>query len=156
MEGREMKPLDARTIKNLATLDPKARLIFQGFAQEAALIAEELGCEYRGISGHRSWEEQDRLFTQRPKVTNAAGGYSNHNFGIAMDFGVFRGRVYLDSANPQLAEKVHKAVAMIACRHGLEWGGDWPKFRDFPHFEIETGLSMKQKRNVYKKRGSVL
>lgn len=151
-----MKPLDARTVKNIATLDPKARLIFQGFAQEAKIIAEEMGCDYVGISGHRTWEEQDRLFTQRPRVTRAAGGQSNHNFGIAMDFGVFQGRVYLDEANPELAERVHKAVAKTAYRHGLEWGGDWVKFPDIPHFEIETGLSMTQKRNVYKKRGSVL
>jgi peptidoglycan L-alanyl-D-glutamate endopeptidase CwlK len=156
MEGREMKPLDARTVKNIATLDPKARLIFQGFAQEAKIIAEELGCDYVGISGHRTWEEQDRLFTQRPRVTNAAGGQSNHNFGIAMDFGVFQGRVYLDDANPALASKVHCAVGAIANRHGLEWGGHWAKFKDEPHFEIETGLSLKQKRNVYQKRGSVL
>ena len=47
-------------------------------------------------------------------------------------------------------------MAKIAYRHGLEWGGDWVKFRDLPHFEIETGLSLKQKRNVYQKRGSVL
>ena len=150
------KELHARTVKNLATLDPKARGIFQGFAEEAARIAAEYGCEYRGISGHRSWEEQDRLFTQRPRVTKAAGGYSNHNFGIAMDFGVFRGAVYLDTAEPQLAEKVHRAVANIASRHGLEWGGDWNKFKDLPHYEIETGLTMAQKRNVYKARGSVL
>jgi peptidoglycan L-alanyl-D-glutamate endopeptidase CwlK len=151
-----MKPLDARTAKNIATLDPKARLIFQGFAQEAKIIAEEMGCDYIGICGHRSWEEQDRLFTQRPKVTNAAGGSSNHNFGIAMDFGVFRGRVYLDAAKPELAEQVHQAVAKIASRHGLDWGGDWVRFRDFPHFEIGTGLTMAQKRKVYQKRGSVL
>lgn len=151
-----MKELDARSIKNLVTLDPKARVIFQNFLMEAKMIAEELGCDYIGISGHRTWEEQDRLFTQRPVVTRAAGGYSNHNFGIAMDFGVFRGKTYLDSSNPALASKVHRAVAKIANRHGLEWGGDWPKFRDEPHFEIETGLTMAQKRNVYKKRGSVL
>lgn len=151
-----MNELDARSIKNLVTLDPKARVIFQNFLMEAKMIAEELGCEYIGISGHRTWEEQDRLFTQRPVVTRAAGGYSNHNFGIAMDFGVFRGKTYLDDSNPSLASKVHRAVAKIANRHGLEWGGDWTKFRDEPHFEIETGLTMAQKRNVYKKRGSVL
>ncbi len=151
-----MKTLDARTVKHIASLDPKARVIFQGFAMEAKMIAEELGCDYIGISGHRTWEEQDRLFTQRPRVTRAAGGFSNHNFGIAMDFGVFRGKVYLDEAQPELASKVHRAVAKIANRHGLDWGGDWPKFRDEPHFEIETGLTMAQKRNVYRKRGSVL
>lgn len=151
-----MTPLHPRTVKNIATLDPKARVMFQDFAAEAQIIAAELGCDYIGISGHRSWEEQDRLFTQRPRVTRAAGGQSNHNFGVAMDFGVFRGRVYLDEANPELAASVHKAVARISNRHGLEWGGDWVRFRDMPHYEIGTGLSMAQKRAAYKKRGSVL
>jgi peptidoglycan L-alanyl-D-glutamate endopeptidase CwlK len=151
-----MTGIDARTARNIATLDPKARVIFQDFTREAKAIAEQFGCDYVGISGHRTWEEQDRLFTQRPKVTNARGGESNHNFGIALDYGVFQGRVYLDATNPKLASKVHRAVGKIAARHGLEWGGAWKRFRDEPHYEVETGLTMAQKRNVYKARGSVL
>jgi len=148
--------LDARTLKNLATLDVKARSRFTAFAEAAQAVAEKFGCEYRGISGHRTWEEQDRLFTQRPKVTFAPGGYSNHNFGIAMDFGVFRGKTYLDASNPELAAKVHKACGAIAADHGLEWGGDWKRIKDFPHYEIPTGLTMAAKRKLYKKEGSVL
>lgn len=155
MEGREMS-LHERTLRNIATLDPKARDRFTAFAIAAQRIAETFGCDYRAVSGHRTWEEQDRLFTQRPKVTNAAGGYSNHNFGIALDFGVFRGRTYVDASNPNLADRVHAACAELAAEHGLDWGGDWKRFNDFPHFEISTGLSMAQKRKRYKERGSVL
>jgi len=56
------------------------------------------------ISGLRTYAEQDALYAQGraktgPKVTNARGGYSNHNFGIAFDVGVFEGNRYLpDSA----------------------------------------------------------
>lgn len=148
--------LHERTLKNIATLDPKARERFEAFAEAAQRVAETFGCDYRAVSGHRTWEEQDRLFTQRPKVTNAPGGYSNHNFGIAMDFGVFRGKVYLDATNPALADRVHTACAQHAGDHGLEWGGDWKRFRDLPHYEIRTGLSMAAKRKIYREKGSVL
>jgi len=42
------------------------------------------------ISGLRTYEEQDALYAQGrtapgPKVTNAPGGHSNHNFGLAFD-----------------------------------------------------------------------
>src|SRR5690606_22511724 len=90
---------DDRTEKNLLTLDPKAVTIFRPFIKEAKEIAASYGCEYIGISGHRTWAEQDALYAQgRTKpgsiVTNAKGGQSNHNFGIAMDFGVFKDGKY--------------------------------------------------------------
>ena len=148
--------LHERTLKNIATLDVKARQRFEAFAEAAQQIAQAFGCDYRGICGHRTWEEQDRLFTQRPKVTNSPGGYSNHNFGIAMDFGVFRGRDYLDATNPKLADKVHTACGQLASDYGLDWGGDWKRFKDLPHYEISTGLTLAQKRKLYAERGSVL
>lgn len=148
--------LDPRTLKTIATLDPKARETFEVFAEAAQEVARKFGCDYRAISGHRTWEEQDRLFTQTPKVTNAPGGYSNHNFGIACDFGVFRGKVYVDASNPELADKVHAACGKLAYSHGLEWGGTWKRFKDFPHYEIPTGLTMAQKRKLYQKEGSLL
>lgn len=153
--------LDARTAGNLATLDPKAQDRFEEFTLLAKATAATFGCEYVMISGHRSWEEQDELYAQGrtkagSKVTNARGGYSNHNFGIACDYGVFRGKVYLDSADAKLAAQVHAAVAVHARKLGFEWGGDWKTLKDFPHFEISTGLSMTEKRDLWKRKGSVL
>jgi peptidoglycan LD-endopeptidase CwlK len=158
VDGTDEAPaaLDARTLANIATLDPKAQERFAQLALLGKATAATFGCDYIAISGHRTWAEQDALFAKRPKVTNAAGGYSNHNFGIALDFGVFQGKTYLDSSNPKLAAQVHAAVAVHARKLGFEWGGDWKNLKDFPHFEIETGLTMAQKRNVYQVRGSVL
>jgi peptidoglycan LD-endopeptidase CwlK len=148
--------LDARTMKNIRTLDVKCQERFIQFSRLAKATAASFGCDYVMISGHRTWEEQDALFEKRPKVTNAAGGYSNHNFGIAGDYGVFRGKVYLDDSNPALAEQVHAACAVHARKLGFEWGGDWARFKDFPHYEISTGLTLGAKRMLYKKEGSVL
>ena len=89
-------------------------------------------------------------------MTNAKGGYSNHNFKIAGDFGVFRGKAYLDNTDAAFAAKVHKACSVHAVACGLEWGGTWKGFKDLPHYEVGTGLSMAEKRKRMAARGSVL
>lgn len=155
--------LDPRTLKNIATLDEKARPAFVKFSRLAEATAAAMGCEYKMISAHRSWEEQQALYDQgrtKPgrKVTNARPGYSWHNFGIAGDYGVFRGRDYLDGSDPTLARRVHIACAAHAEECGLEWGGNWKSFQDIPHYHL-AGLGSSPKsehRKLYKKEGSVL
>lgn len=165
--------LDDRTARNIATLDPKAQPVFTQLAKIGKSVAAKHGCTYTMISGNRTHAEQNALYAYpwdgkdndgdgridepSEKVTNARGGYSNHNFGIAGDFGVFAAGKYLDTANPKLAALIHKEVAEVAEDAGLpiEWGGLW-KFQDTPHFEIRTGLSMTQKREKFAAKGSVL
>src|SRR5512146_24015 len=55
----------------------------------ADLLAGE-GIAIRVTQGLRTWAEQDALYAQSrtapgPKVTNCKGGYSYHNFGLAVD-----------------------------------------------------------------------
>lgn len=143
--------LDARTRRNLDTLLPKARAKFKPFILRAKAVAAAMGCEYRAISGTRGEKEQNALYakgrtTPGPRVTNARYGYSNHNFGIALDFGVFKGRQYLDGADPPKAAAVHRAVGALAAQYGIDWGGEWRRFKDLPHFEVRTGLTLAQKR----------
>jgi peptidoglycan L-alanyl-D-glutamate endopeptidase CwlK len=161
--------MNTQSAKNLATLDKKAQPIFTPFIEAAELLAATLGCEYLAISGNRTFAEQDKLFEKGRTippigkshiVTNARGGQSNHNFAIALDFGVFQGKRYLDDgtkAEQSVASGVHRSVAeKLAEKHGVEWGGNWKSFKDEPHFEIETGLTLQQKRDRLKKNGSVL
>ena len=151
---------DARTEKNLATLDPVAQIKFRPFIQAAKEHAESQGYEYILISGNRTWKEQDAIYAQgRTKpgkiVTNAKGGQSNHNFGVAGDFGVFKNGKYLDDSSPSLADKFHKEIGKIAKDYGIEWGGDWKTSKDYPHFEVTTGMSLAEKRAAYSKYGSI-
>lgn len=165
---------DPRTLRNIATLDPKAQPVFRQLASIGKSVAAKQGCTYVMISGNRTWAEQNALYNQPwdgkdndgdgrideadEKVTKAKGGQSNHNFGIAGDFAVFRDGKYLDAYDPYTAARVHSAVADAAQDAGLdiEWGGDWKSFRDLPHFEIRTGLTMAQKRERFERSGSVL
>ena len=158
-----MSTIDSRSARNIATLDPKAQAAFTRFTHAAKAVAATMGCDYIAIAGNRSWAAQDALYAQgrttgKPgaKVTNARGGYSNHNFGIAIDFGVFADGKYLDETNPRLADKVHRACAEHAEDNGLAWGGLWESFPDTPHYEMATLLTLAQKRERFEMKGSIL
>lgn len=130
-ESPTVSPVDPRSEQNIASLLPEVRPLARALVQKAA--ASEI--EIRVISGTRSIEEQDALYAQGrttpgPKVTNARGGYSNHNFGIAFDVGVFSGARYL------AASSKYKAVGALGMDLGLEWGGNWTSIRDEPHFQL--------------------
>jgi len=103
------------------------------------------GAEARIISGTRTYAEQDALFAKGrsikgPRVTNARAGYSDHNFGVAWDIGIFVGGKYLEES------PLYDLAGAIGRTLGLEWGGDWKSFRDKPHFGLKTGLTLAQMR----------
>ncbi len=127
----EVDVVDVRSEKNIATLLPEVRPIARALVQKAASARIRI----KVISGLRTYAEQDALYAQGrivpgPKVTNARGGYSNHNFGIAFDIGVFEGSRYLPES-PK-----YNAVGALGADLGLEWGGSWKSFKDAPHFQL--------------------
>lgn len=85
-------------------------------------------------TGYRSIEEQNKLYAQGrtepgQKVTNAKGGYSQHNYGIAADFFKnVKNHAYDDA---DFFEKVGAQAKSI----GLAWGGDWTQ-PDRPHLYL--------------------
>ena len=126
-----VEPVDPRSEKYIATLLPEVRPIVRSLVQKAG----QSGIRIKIISGRRTYAEQDALYAQgrtKPgaKVTNARGGYSNHNFGIAFDVGVFEGSKYL----PESVK--YKAVGALGMDLGLEWGGNWKSIVDQPHFQL--------------------
>lgn len=156
--------VDERSARNILTLNPKIHGTFQRLAIEGTRIAREMGAgAYVMIGGSRTYAEQDALYAKGrtapgPKVTNARGGYSNHNFAVAGDFGVFDAAGnYLDNTNPALASTIHRAVAAWAKANlPIEWGGDWVSFRDEPHYQYRTGLTTAQMRERVARGESVL
>jgi len=146
---------DSRTEAVIATLLPGVQVVFAELARKGARLGTENGCEYKLISGTRTYAEQDALYAHGRsgsgrRVTNARGGFSNHNFGIAADGGWFRGRKYLDESDPEEASKLHRALAMSVAHSPqceiLEWGGNWRSFEDEPHWNYKTGRSLAQLR----------
>lgn len=106
----------------------------------------------------RTYKEQDALYaigrTINPgaaKVTNAKGGQSYHNFGLAFDIVLLKdtnGDGTFDTASWETNVDFDgdgmpdwKEIVTIAKQHGWEWGGDW-KFTDLPHFQKTFGFSV--------------
>lgn len=121
----------ARSERVIATLHPAVQM----YARALYFKAREHGITMHIISGLRTYAEQDALYAQgrtRPgrKVTNARAGYSNHNFGLAFDVGVFEGANYLGDS-PK-----YKALGVLGTDLGLEWGGNWRTIVDQPHFQV--------------------
>lgn len=127
---------DARSEAVIATLLPEV----WPFARALYFKVRERGIKLSLISGTRTFEEQAAIYAlgrKNGKVvdknevrTNARSGYSNHNFGIAFDVGVFKGNNYLEDG-PE-----YQAVGVLGEEIGLEWGGRWKSFPDPSHFQL--------------------
>jgi len=144
-------PRTKRTIENLGSLNKKAQKAFEPFlcATEAFLATQGVSVEI--ISGLRSWQAQAALYAQGrtkpgPIVTNAKPGSSWHNYGLAIDLGLFKAGKYLDEASPAQADKLYAEIGKIAAKHGIEWGGTWVKFKDTPHFQVTFGKTLAELR----------
>ena len=123
--------VDSRSERVIATLQPEV----QSYARALVHKAAGAGITIKVISGTRTYDEQNALYAKGRTapgriVTNARGGYSNHNFGIAFDVGVFDGSKYIPESSR------YKAVGAIGMDLGLEWGGNWRTLQDEPHFQL--------------------
>lgn len=130
--------MDNITIQRIQKLHPSVR-------DEVKLIIEDCDkvltgrAKVRIAQGYRSNAEQDALFKQRPKVTNAKGGQSIHNYGFAVDIVmIIDGKTASwDTAKDWDGDKISdwKEVVKVFKDHGWNWGGDWKSFKDLPHFD---------------------
>ena len=95
----------------------------------------------------RTFAEQDILFKKVPKVTNAKGGMSFHNYGLAIDIVLIIGGVAASWDIKTDFDGDGKSdwmeVVEIFKQYGWEWGGDW-KFYDAPHFQKTFGKSVRE------------
>jgi peptidoglycan L-alanyl-D-glutamate endopeptidase CwlK len=133
--------LDARSAKNIATLDPATAKLAK---EHLRLLAAE-GLSFKVTSGTRTMAEQAKLYAQGrttpgPIVTKAKPGSSWHNFGVAYDLTLFaNGKPVWESPAYDRAGAVGKSL-------GLKWGGDFKSFKDRPHFERSLDMTLAQAR----------
>jgi peptidoglycan L-alanyl-D-glutamate endopeptidase CwlK len=133
--------MDNLTIDRIKTFHPNLR---SKLHNEYLEINNQLpkGVRLRFTHVLRTIQEQNELFAQgRTKrghiVTNARGGQSIHNYGLAFDIVIL-----LDEDKNGTFEKAvwngthFNTVVRYFKSKGYEWGGDW-KFKDAPHFQIK-------------------
>lgn len=135
--------MDKVTEQRINQLHPSVR-------DEVRKIIEECDRELTGPAkirisqGLRTFKEQDELYTigrskAGKKVTDAKGGQSIHNYGLAVDMVlIIDGKTASwDTAKDWDGDKISdwKECVNIFKKYGWNWGGDWKTFKDLPHFE---------------------
>ena len=135
--------LNQADITTIGGLDAR----FQTGAKRLLLRAElDLGLDLRITEGFRSIATQNEYYSRSrtqaqlnavglnnvvaqpdlPWNTNAYGGQSPHNYGLAIDV-VDRSQGYNINWN---------RLGNLGTSLGLEWGGNWTRGRDRPHFQM--------------------
>lgn len=111
---------------------------FQPKVHEFMDAAKAAGLDVLIYCTYRDRAEQDALYAQgrtKPgrKVTNAKGGQSAHNHGLAFDgVPLIHGKPMWDETHPSWVTYGHVASAV-----GLEWAGDWVgDMREKPHVQM--------------------
>ncbi len=130
--------MDTPTKDKISKLHPSVR-------NEVTLIINEINKNLTGRSqvrisqGLRTFAEQDALYKQKPKVTNAKGGQSVHNYGFAVDIVlIIDGKVASwDTKKDWDGDKVSDwdECVKVFAKYGWNWGGNWSSFKDMPHFD---------------------
>jgi peptidoglycan L-alanyl-D-glutamate endopeptidase CwlK len=106
--------------------------------------------DYTVVCGHRSPEEQARLYAQGRTapgdiVTWTLNSFHNHSPSLAVDLCPWKPGVGLDWHNRNEFYKMAGAFLYIASLYDypVTWGGDWPtRKRDLPHMQIEPYPSL--------------
>lgn len=147
-----------RTIENLGSLNKKALAKLEPFIVQVEARLALKGVTVEVISGLRSWSAQAALYASGrtkagPIVTKAKPGSSWHNYGLAIDLGLFKGGVYLDEKKPAEADKLYAEIGRLAEVNGIEWAGKWKTFAETPHFQVAFGLSLAQARERMEANG---
>ena len=104
------------------------------------------------ITDHlRTMKEQNMLYQKGRSasgqvVTYAKAGESYHNYGLAIDFALknTNGDVIWDMEydGNQNGKSDWLEVVALAKELGFTWGGDWKQFKDYPHLQMDFGLSI--------------
>ena len=147
---------DGTTDTRIGTLNAD----FQNVAKEIVLRANDRhGIQLRVTQALRTNDEQNNLYAQgrtqtqlnrvglnnvtaqptASRVTNARGGQSLHNYGVAVDV------VPMVNGTANWNSTQWNNIGNIGVRAGASWGGNWTNFVDQPHFD--TGQTIQQLQN---------
>lgn len=111
--------------------------------------------EVKIISTYRSNAEQQAIYNQgrstAGKIVTTLQKNGAHNTDLpetpngdaeAFDIGVFRKGLYLSGKNKEELSFYIK-MGEIGKLNGLEWGGDWVKFKDYPHYQRKDWATLR-------------
>jgi RHS repeat-associated protein len=112
--------LDSTTERRLSTLHPEVAAL----ARDHIGLMRREGLDARLADTLRTTEKQDADYAQGRTVpgkiiTNAQGGHSYHDFGVAYDIAIYKDGHYVRDGKDPLYSRAGKLGQSL----GLEWGG---------------------------------
>ena len=118
--------LSARSLANLEGVHPD-------LVRVVKLAITLTPIDFVVIEGLRTKERQRQLVNAGASRTMN----SRHIIGQAVDLAAYvDGEIRWDwPLYPKIAKAFKQAAAELG--HKITWGGDWPRLRDGPHFQIE-------------------
>lgn len=142
-----LKNAAAISAENIAELRPETRAKVQRWYDQCF----DAGILVYVYEGHRTCERQNLLFAQGRtrkgiKVTNARGGQSMHQYGLAVDFVPLKmhpkasGMYEADWDNEKMYERAHEIANNCGLRR-LSW--------ETPHLEDASIANWKEARNRF-------
>lgn len=152
--------LEKITLDKIESLHPKIKDEVKTLLEQAET---EISSNYkiRIVQAYRSKVYQDALYAQGrtkpgPIVTQAKGGSSFHNYGLAIDIcflikqvdGTFK----YDEKKSWIFGPEFNKIKKIFKDNGYTWGGDWKTKKDAPHFEKGFGLTWRDLFKKYSKK----
>ena len=158
--ANELGSFDKRTEKSIRTMLIPTQRKAREFMKDIGQVGLSQGLSVRILSGTRTFDEQNELYAQGRTspgdvVTNARAGYSNHNFGIAWDVGIFNEKSeYIDDLidkkmmTSKAVDAEYKKVGAYGKTRGLFWGGEWTK-PDYPHFQMRDNNELASIRDTF-------
>jgi peptidoglycan L-alanyl-D-glutamate endopeptidase CwlK len=129
-----MRTWSARSLSNLKGIHPDLRRVLDRALQESPL-------DFVVTEGLRSIERQREMLRIGASTTLK----SRHLTGHAVDLYAWvdlnlNGKVeFTEMANPRLLKIIAGAIKSAAAKENVSivWGGDWKKFKDMPHVELD-------------------
>lgn len=121
-------------------LSQRSRLRLLGVHEDLVQVVERAiritEVDFTVLEGVRSLERQQQLFEKKATLLDGVARKSRHQTGHAVDLGAFMdGEIRWDWP---LYHKLARAMKTAAdqLETPLEWGGDWKRFPDGPHFQL--------------------
>lgn len=155
---------DSTTIKRIEWLHPAIRNeVYSLYNEIVSVLNGRAICRFSHTL--RTFEEQDALYAKGRSakgriVTNAKGGHSYHNYGLAIDIVLLKdtnGDGSYDTASWETnvdfdgdGKADWMEVVAVFKKYGYEWGGDWKRFKDLPHFQKTFGKSIPELLSLHK------
>lgn len=152
--------MDNISLQRIQLLHPKVRDEVKVLVEQANKVTAN-NITIRVVQGLRTIEEQNALYaigrTKPGKiVTNAKGGSSYHNYGLALDFAflVDGKTISWDDKKDWDGDKISDwlEVVQIFLKAGWFWGGNFKSIKDNPHFEKTFCLNWRDMKAKYDKK----